>query len=88
MVDRPPLDFGAGHDLTVMVLIEPSVRVHVDSTEPTWDSVSPSVSAPPPLMLYVSVSLSKINILNKYMHTYIKYTKDNGAPGWFSRLSI
>ena len=31
------------------------------SLEPASDSVSPSLSAPPPLMLCLSVSLSKLN---------------------------
>ena len=36
------------------------------SLEPASDSVSPSLSAPPPLMLTVSLSLSKINIKKKF----------------------
>ena len=45
------------------------------SLEPASDSVTPSLSAPdPPLMLCVSLSL--------------KNTKNIGAPGWLSRLSI
>ena len=30
------------------------------SLEPAWDSVSPCLSAPPPLMRHLSLSLSKI----------------------------
>ena len=37
------LDFSLGHDLTVHK-IEP----HAVSGEPAWDSLSPSLSAPPP----------------------------------------
>ena len=44
------------------------------SLEPASDSVSPSLSAPPPLAPF----LSTIN----------KHLKKNGAPGWLSRLSV
>ena len=52
------LGFGLGHSLTVCEF-EPHVRLHADSAEPAWDSLSPSLSAPP--LLTLSVSLSKIN---------------------------
>ena len=43
------LDFVSGHDLTVPET-EPHIRLHADSTEPTWDSLSLplSLSTPPP----------------------------------------
>ena len=49
---RPPggsvkcltLDFGSGHDLTVLE-IEPRIGVGADSAEPVWDSLSLSLSA-------------------------------------------
>ena len=47
-VDRPTLGFGSGHDLTVRE-IKSRVRVLDDSTEPTGDSLSPSLSTPPAL---------------------------------------
>ena len=53
------LDSGLGHNLMVCG-IEPHVRLCIDSMEPAWDSLSPCLSAPPLLMLFVSVSL-KIN---------------------------
>ena len=41
------LDFGPGHDLTVCVF-----KLHaglcIDSVELAWDSLSPSLSVPPP----------------------------------------
>ena len=44
-------DFGSGHDLTVHEL-EPHVGLRAHSSEPgASDSVSPSLSAPPALML-------------------------------------
>ena len=56
------LDFSSGHDLTVCEF-EPHMGLCADSSEPAWDSLSPSLSAPPPLTL--SISLSKINKLKK-----------------------
>ena len=41
-------DLGAGHDLTVWEF-EPRIGLCADSAEPAWDSLSPSLSAPPPL---------------------------------------
>ena len=57
-VKRPTLDFGSGRDLRVHEC-EPHVRLCADSAEPAWDSLSPSLSAPPPLMLSVFLSLSQ-----------------------------
>ena len=51
------LDLGSGHDLTVREF-EPHVGLCAGSGEPAWDSVSPSLSAPPPLAL-APLSLSK-----------------------------
>ena len=42
------LDFGSGHGLKVCEF-EPGIGLHADSAEPAWDSLSPSLSAPPPL---------------------------------------
>ena len=42
LVKRLPLDFGSGHDLTVRGF-EPHVRLCADSSEPAWDSLSPSL---------------------------------------------
>ena len=55
-------DFGSGHDLAVREF-EPCVRgsgLTARSLEPASDSVSPSLSAPPPLALCLSLAL-KIN---------------------------
>ena len=41
LVKHPTLDFGSGHNLMVLT----------DREEPAWDSVSPCLSAPPPLSL-------------------------------------
>ena len=48
-------DFGSGHDLTVCGF-KPRVGLCADSSEPASDSVSPPLSAPPPLMLCLSLS--------------------------------
>ena len=53
--------FGSGHDLVVHEF-KPRVVLRVQSLEPASDSVSPSLSAPPLLVLALSLSLSKINI--------------------------
>ena len=55
-VERPTLDFGSGHDLMVRGM-EPCVWLCADSVEPAWDSPSPSLSAPPPLVLCLSSSV-------------------------------
>ena len=55
-VKCPTRAFSSGRDLTVCGT-EPRVGLCTDSTEPAWDSLSPSLSAPTPLSL--SLSLSK-----------------------------
>ena len=57
-VKRLTLDFGSGRDLAVGE-IEPHVGLRVDSAEPAWGALSPSLSAPPLLMLSLSLSLSQ-----------------------------
>ena len=52
-VKHPTLDFGSGHDLMVH-RIERHVGLHDDSMEPARDSLSPSLSAPPLLVLSLS----------------------------------
>ena len=52
------LDFSSSHDLMVHE-IEPCAGLHTDSTEPAWDSTSPSLSAPPQFTHAFSLSLSK-----------------------------
>ena len=44
------LDVGSGHDLKVPE-IKPRVGLCADSSEPTWDSLSPCLSAPPLFVL-------------------------------------
>ena len=54
---HPTLDFGSGHDLAVREF-EPRIGLWADSSgpEPVSDSVSPFLSAPPPLVLCLSLS--------------------------------
>ena len=54
------LDFGSGHGLAVRE-IKPHVGLCALSIEPVWDSLSPSLSAPPPPVLTGSLSLSEID---------------------------
>ena len=49
-VRRPTLDFGSGHDLTARGF-EPRIGFCTDRAEPAWDPLSPSLSAPPLLVL-------------------------------------
>ena len=63
-IKHPTLDFGSGHDLKVLEM-EPLVRLCSDFAEPAWDSLSPSVSAPPPQVCVVSLSLS-LSLSNKH----------------------
>ena len=55
-VKHPTLGFGSGHDLTVHEF-EPHTGLCAESTEPAWDSLSPSPSASP--LLAVSPSQNK-----------------------------
>ena len=48
-------DFGSGGDLAVCEF-EPCIGLRADSLEPALDSVSPSLSAPPPLVLCLCLS--------------------------------
>ena len=50
-------NFGSGHDLTVHGF-EPRIKLCADSLEPALDSVSPSLSALPPLVVCLSLSFS------------------------------
>ena len=54
-VERPTLDLGSGHDLMSREF-EPHIRLCTDSAEPAWDSVSPSLSAPPLLSLSLKIN--------------------------------
>ena len=47
------LDFSSGLDLMVRE-IEPCIERCTDSVEPAWDSLSPSLSAPPQLARVLS----------------------------------
>ena len=56
LVKQLGLDFGSGHDLAVPEF-EPLISVCADSMEPAWDSLSPSLSPPPWLVLALPLSL-------------------------------
>ena len=62
-VKHPTLDFSSGGDFTFHVT-EPYTGLHAYTTEPGWDSPSPSFSVPPPLVLFLSLYL-KISKLKK-----------------------
>ena len=63
LAKHPTLDLGSGHGLTVHET-ELCIRLCADSVEPAWDSLSPSLSAPPLL----SLSLSQ----NKKIYKHLK----------------
>ena len=56
LVKHPTLDSGSGHDLAVVSL---SPTLGLQSEEPAWDSLSPSLSAPPVLVLNFSLKINK-----------------------------
>ena len=58
-VECPTLDFSSGPDLAVCEF-KPRVGLHADSSERAWDSLSPSLSAPHPLALYLSLKINKL----------------------------
>ena len=53
-ITSPTLGFGLGHDLTVCEF-EPCVGLFTDIGEAAWDSLSPFLSAPSTLALFVSL---------------------------------
>ena len=55
------LAFGSGHDLTVHET-EPHSGLCAVSVEPAWDSLSPSVSAPPLLTFSLKIKKLKKNV--------------------------
>ena len=57
-VERLTFDFCLGHDLTVRE-VEPRVGLCTDSVELAWDSLSPSLSALPLLVLSLSLKINK-----------------------------
>ena len=54
------------------------------SLESALDSVSPSLSAPPPLVCVLSLSFSKINKLKKKRKENVSL----GVPGWLCGFSV
>ena len=58
VVKRLTLNLGLGHGLTDPE-IEARVGLCPDILEPAWDSLSPSLCAPPLLTCVLSLSLSK-----------------------------
>ena len=51
-------NFGSGHHLTIHEF-QPHIKLYGVSVEPASDPLSPSLSVPPPLTLFLS--LSKLN---------------------------
>ena len=61
-VMHPTLDFGSGHDLTVLEF-KPCIRLCIDSAEPTWDFVYLSLC--PSLACYLSLKINKNKLFLK-----------------------
>ena len=62
------LHFGTGHDLMVCGF-EPCIGLCADSVEPAWDSLSPTLSAPPLLSLSkINKHFSKIKTNPRFLH--------------------
>ena len=56
---RPTLDFSSGYDFIVREF-KPCIGLCTDSAEPAWDSLSPSLSALPPLVISRSLKINKL----------------------------
>ena len=69
-VKCPTLDFSSGHDLRVHGF-EPCIGLCADIAEPAWDSLSPSLSAPPLLSLSLCSSLSQKNKKTNFRGTWV-----------------
>ena len=67
-VKPPTLEFGSGHDLTVYET-KPGIELCAGSVEPAWDSLSPSLSAPPPLAHGISLP-PRIDKLKRIKNVY------------------
>ena len=78
---HPNLDFSSGFDLTVCKF-EPHVGSCVDSAEPAWNSLSPSLSLP--LLCLHTLPLN----INKYMLKIFKKNKEGHMFGQFKFLTI
>ena len=52
LVERLTASLGSGRDLIVHE-IKPCIGLHAHSVEPAWNSLSPFLSAPPPLALSI-----------------------------------
>ena len=59
-VDCLTFDFGSGHDLAVCEF-KPRIGVRPDGAEPAWESLSPSLSVPPSLILVLEHRLLKVS---------------------------
>ena len=57
-VEHLALDFGSGHDLMVRKF-KPCIRLCADNMEPACDSLSPSLSVSPPLVLSFYLKIKK-----------------------------
>ena len=60
LVKHLTLDFGSGHDLTVHELEPQHQAPRADHTEPAWNSLSPSLSAPPAHAVSFSKQINKL----------------------------
>ena len=91
------LDFGSGHDLTVREM-KTHVGLCTDSTEPAWDSLFPSFSAPslftPARSLLLSLKINKlrgtwvaqsVKRLTSAQVTISRYV--SSSPAWGSVLT-
>ena len=58
LVGQMTLGIGSGHDLTIVRMCPESGSV-LSLEESTWKPLSPSVSAPPSLILFLSLKINK-----------------------------
>ena len=69
------LDFDSGHDLTVHKF-KPCIGLCSDSMEPAWDSLSPTLSVPPLLVLSLSFPKERNKLLKK-IYKFFLYKTNN-----------
>ena len=78
LVNRQTLDFGSGYDLMVRE-IETRIGLCADSMESAWDSLSPSLSAPP--LLILSLYITK----NEHFFKRISRAREEGSGVGYSK---
>ena len=86
-VKRLTLDFGSGQEIVVHE-IEPQVRLSADSTEPAWDSLSPSLPSPPLLVHARNLSFKINKLFFKKGGEPVRVGSPEGLASWRDSLGL